>query len=92
MLNFYYIMASNNNKEREYIHTVTKLGTISIPIPLRRKYGITKGSKIKFVDSSEGIKLIPLVSLRNMFGIDRGNATIIRRILYEMIEGRKSVT
>ncbi len=92
MLNVYYIMAGDNNKEREYIHTVTKLGTISIPIPLRRKYGITKGSKIKFVDSSEGIRLIPLVSLRNMFGIDRGNATIIRRILYEIIEGRKGVT
>ncbi len=91
MLNFYYIMAGDNNTEREYIHTVTKLGTISIPIPLRRKYGITKGSKIKFIDSNEGIKLIPLVSLRNMFGIDRGNATIIRKILYEMIEGRKSV-
>ncbi len=91
MLNVYYIMGDyNNNKEREYIHTVTKLGTISIPIPLRRKYGITKGSKIKFIDSSEGIRLIPLVSLRNMFGIDRSNPTVIRKILSEIIEGRKN--
>ncbi len=92
MFNIYYIVIVNNNKEREYIHTVTKLGTVSIPIPLRRKYGITKGSKIKFVDNNDGIRLIPLVSLHHMFGIDRGNAAPIRKILHDMIEGRKGVT
>ncbi len=92
MLNLYYIVSVNNNKEREYIHTVTKLGTVSIPIPLRRKYGITKGSKIKFVDSSDGIRLIPLVSLHHMFGIDKGNAALIRKILHDIIEARKGAT
>jgi len=81
---------SNDNKEREYVHTVTKLGTISIPIPLRRKYGITKGSKIKFIDGSDGIRLIPLVSLRNMFGIDRDDSDAIKSMLVEIIEERSS--
>ncbi|MEM4339368.1 MAG: AbrB/MazE/SpoVT family DNA-binding domain-containing protein [Candidatus Nitrosocaldus sp.] len=76
--------------EREYIHTVTKLGTISIPVPLRRKYGITKGSKMKFIDGEDGIRLIPLVSLRNMFGIDEDNREVVMRILKEMLESRRA--
>lgn len=75
--------------EREYIHTVTKLGTISIPIPLRRKYGITKGSKMKFIDGEDGIRLIPLVSLRGMFGIDKEKRDVVMRMLKEMLEGRR---
>ncbi|MFN4335992.1 MAG: AbrB/MazE/SpoVT family DNA-binding domain-containing protein [Candidatus Nitrosocaldus sp.] len=78
--------------EREYIHTVTKLGTISIPVPLRRKYGITKGSKMKFIDGEDGIRLIPLVSLRNMFGIDEDNRDVVMRILREMLESRRTTT
>ncbi|MCS7141906.1 MAG: AbrB/MazE/SpoVT family DNA-binding domain-containing protein [Candidatus Nitrosocaldus sp.] len=74
---------------REYIHTVTKLGTISIPVPLRRKYGITKGSKMKFIDGEDGIRLIPLVSLRSMFGIDAGSREAVMRMLREMLEGRR---
>ncbi|MEO9364838.1 MULTISPECIES: AbrB/MazE/SpoVT family DNA-binding domain-containing protein [Candidatus Nitrosocaldus] len=76
-------------EEREYIHTVTKLGTISIPIPLRRKYGITKGSKMKFIDGEDGIRLIPLVSLRGMFGIDKENRDVVMRMLKEILEGRR---
>ncbi len=80
------------SREREYIHTVTKLGTISIPVPLRRKYGITKGSKMKFIDGDDGIRLIPLVSLRNMFGIDEDSKDVVMRILREMLESRRTTT
>lgn len=76
---------------REYIHTVTKLGTISIPIPLRRKYGITKGSKMKFIDGEDGIRLIPLVSLRGMFGIDKEKRDVVMRMLKEILEGRRAM-
>ncbi|MEM1951584.1 MAG: AbrB/MazE/SpoVT family DNA-binding domain-containing protein [Candidatus Nitrosocaldus sp.] len=78
-------------RKREYIHTVTKLGTISIPIPLRRKYGITKGSKMKFIDDDDGIRLIPLVSLRGMFGIDKENRDVVMRMLKEILDGRRAM-
>lgn len=73
-------------KKKEYIHTVTRLGTITIPIPIRRKYGITTGSRLKFVDTEEGIKLIPMITIKNMFGIDKGNEVIIKGLLDDVME------
>lgn len=75
-------------KKQEYVHTVTRLGTVSIPIPLRRKYNIAKGSKIKFVDTNDGIKLIPLVSLRTLFGMKRESADLVRALIREILEMR----
>ncbi len=34
---------------------VDKLGRIVIPLELRRKYGMTEGSNIEFIDVGEGI-------------------------------------
>ncbi len=73
-------------KKREYIHTVTKLGTITIPVPIRRKYGITKGSKLKFVDTDEGIMLIPIVTIKNMFGVDKEKQDKIKELLEDMVD------
>ncbi|MEM2759710.1 MAG: AbrB/MazE/SpoVT family DNA-binding domain-containing protein [Nitrososphaerales archaeon] len=73
---------------KEYIHTVTRLGTVSIPIPLRRKYNIAKGSKIRFVDTNNGIQLIPLISLKNLFGAERDKANTINSIAREILNQR----
>ena len=75
-------------KSKEYIHTVTRLGTVSIPIPLRRKYSITKGSKIRFVDTADGIRLIPLVSLKSLFGVDREKANLVHEMIREILDER----
>jgi AbrB family looped-hinge helix DNA binding protein len=72
--------------KREYIHTVTKLGTITIPVPLRRKYGISKGSKLKIVDTDDGIKLIPIITIKNMFGVDKEKESIIKELLEDMLK------
>ena len=72
----------------EYIHTVTRLGTVSIPIPLRRKYSITKGSKIKFVDSADGIRLVPLVSLKSLFSAYRERAHVVNSLIREILAER----
>ncbi|GIU70923.1 MAG: hypothetical protein KatS3mg003_1626 [Candidatus Nitrosocaldaceae archaeon] len=73
-------------KSKEYIHTVTKLGTITIPVPIRKKYGITKGSKLKFVDTEDGIKLIPIVTIKNMFGVDKEKEDVIKELLQDMLD------
>ncbi len=72
--------------KREYIHTVTKLGTITIPVPLRRKYGISKGSKLKIIDTDDGIKLIPIITIKNMFGVDKEKESIIKGLLEDMLK------
>jgi AbrB family looped-hinge helix DNA binding protein len=75
-------------KGKEYIHTVTRLGTVSIPIPMRRKYNITKGSKVKFVDIDDGIQLIPLVSLKSFFGSEREKAHSVQVAIREILDER----
>lgn len=74
--------------EREHIHTVTRLGTVSIPMSLRRKYNISKGSRIRFVDTKEGIKLIPLISLKTLFGTYRDRIQSINDLIREIIDER----
>ena len=73
-------------KKKEYIHTVTKLGTVTIPVPIRRKYGITKGSKLKIIDTDDGIKLIPMITIKNMFGVDKEKEDVIKELLQDMLE------
>ncbi|MBE6589144.1 MAG: hypothetical protein E7643_03105 [Ruminococcaceae bacterium] len=41
---------------------VDKLGRIVIPLELRRKYGLTEGIKIEFLDVGEGITVKPYES------------------------------
>lgn len=75
-------------KRNEYIHTVTRLGTVSIPIPLRRKYSIAKGTKVRFVDTADGIRLIPLISLKSLFGMDKEKASLVYAIIREILDER----
>jgi len=76
-------------KAKEYIHTVTRLGTVTIPIPIRRKYGIAKGSKVKFLDTDEGIQLVPLTSIKNLFGADKEKEGVIHGMIREILNERK---
>jgi len=76
-------------KSKEYIHTVTRLGTVTIPIPIRRKYGITKGSKVMFVETDDVIQLVPLTSIKNLFGADREKESVIHGIIREILNERK---
>jgi len=76
-------------KAKEYVHTVTRLGTVSIPIPLRRKYNITKGSKVRFVETDEGIQLIPLISLKSLFGADKNKESSVQDMMKKILDERK---
>ncbi|MFQ5920448.1 MAG: AbrB/MazE/SpoVT family DNA-binding domain-containing protein [Nitrososphaerales archaeon] len=76
-------------KAKEYVHTVTRLGTVTIPVPIRRKYGITKGSKVKFVETDEGVQLVPLTSVKNLFGTDKGEENVIQATIREILSERK---
>jgi AbrB family looped-hinge helix DNA binding protein len=76
-------------KAKEYVHTVTRLGTVTIPIPIRRKYGISKGSKVRFVETDEGIQLVPLTSIKSLFGVDSEKEGTIQGMIREILNERK---
>lgn len=57
--------------EMPEVATVTSRSMINIPARIRRKYGLQEGSKVVFVDSESGIRLVPVPSLSQLFGIDK---------------------
>ena len=40
--------------------SVTKRGQTVIPAPIRKKYGINEGTVLQWIDTGEGIKVIPV--------------------------------
>jgi AbrB family looped-hinge helix DNA binding protein len=48
--------------------TVSEKGQVAIPVRIRRKYGIQKGTKLRLVEEEDGIKLFPPVNLTKLCG------------------------
>ncbi|MGQ9515512.1 MAG: AbrB/MazE/SpoVT family DNA-binding domain-containing protein [Thermoproteota archaeon] len=63
-------------------YTITEKGTVTIPAEIRKKYNLRKGSRVEFVETDEGILLVPTVPLENLFGADKA----IKETVYEMIK------
>jgi bifunctional DNA-binding transcriptional regulator/antitoxin component of YhaV-PrlF toxin-antitoxin module len=40
--------------------TLTKRGQTVVPAPLRRRYGMDRGTTLEWIDTGEGIRVIPL--------------------------------
>ena len=51
---------------------VTRKGQVTVPISLRRKYGIEKGMKMIVEDCGSGIILKVVPRLEDLVGIDSG--------------------
>jgi len=51
---------------------VTRKGQVTVPIKLRRKYGIEEGMKVIFEDSSSGIVLKVVPRFQDLIGADSG--------------------
>ncbi len=50
------------------VATVTSKGMVTIPARIREKYRIEEGSMVEFVESEQGLFLVPLKSLRELRG------------------------
>ena len=59
---------------------VTRKGQITVPIALRRKYGIKEGMKITVQDSGEGIVLKVVPRFEDLIGIDAGKIDLKKAI------------
>ncbi len=52
--------------------TVTRKGQVTIPVELRRKYGLRVGMKVEVTDSKTGVLLKPIPRMEDWAGADSG--------------------
>ena len=55
---------------------VTRKGQTTIPIGLRRKYGIMEGSRLEAIDTGEGVLFKPKLSFFDLAGSGAGKASL----------------
>jgi len=55
--------------------TVTRKGQVTIPAPLRKKYGIKEGMRIEVMDAQPGLVLRLIPRMEDLAGIDAGKYT-----------------
>ena len=63
-------------------YTITEKGTVTIPAEIRKKYKLRKSSRIEFVETSEGVLLVPVIPFEDLFGADK----TIKETVYQMIK------
>ena len=70
-------------------YTVTEKGTVTIPAEVRRKLGLTKGSQVEFVQTDEGVLIVPVVPFEELRGIDRDRKSLVHEMIHEIQEERR---
>ncbi len=65
---------------------VTRKGQTTIPVKLRRKYKIEKGTKLQVTDTGDGILFRRKLTTADLFGSGTKHATVeeMRRLLDEL--------
>ena len=72
-------------------YTVTEKGTVTIPVKIRKKYNLKRGSKVKFLETEKGALLIPAPTfeeLRGVFSKDLAHE-IVRELQEERMQEAK---
>ncbi len=70
-------------------YTITEKGTVTIPAEIRKKYKLKKGSRVKFIETDEGILLVPVIPLEDLFGADKNFKKITYQMIKELQEERR---
>ena len=69
------------------IATLTKNGMINLPIEIRKKFNLQPGDKISFVDTGEGIVVVPVKDLSELVNPNDKDLTI--QMIEELINEHK---
>lgn len=67
--------------------TLTKNGMINLPIEIRKKFDLKPGDKISFVDTGEGIVVVPVKDLFELINPNDREMTI--QMVEELIKEHK---
>ena len=70
-------------------YTVTEKGTVSIPSRIRKKYGLQKGAKVEFIDTGEGILVVPIIPIEGLFGVDKSRKKLVYGMVREIHDERR---
>ncbi len=63
---------------------MTRKGQVTVPVELRRKYGIVEGTKMIVEDSSQGIIFKVVQKVEDLAGVDAGKISLEKAL--EMID------
>jgi len=64
--------------------TVTSRSMINIPASIRKKYGIKEGDKMVFLETDQGVVLIRVPPLNELFGSERAHRDKLIRAVREL--------
>jgi len=70
--------------------SVTKRGQTVIPASIRKKYHIVEGTRLEWIDTGEGIRVVPIPKdvLGSLKGVAKGEK-LVERLLREREEDEK---
>lgn len=74
---------------KELGYTITEKGTVTIPADIRKKYNLRKGSRVEFIETDEGVLLVPAIPLEELFGVDKDVKEKVYQIIKELQEERR---
>ncbi len=70
-------------------YTITEKGTVTIPVEIRKKYMLRKGSRVEFIETDEGVLLVPAIPLEELFGADKDVKETVYQMIRELQEERR---
>jgi AbrB family looped-hinge helix DNA binding protein len=70
-------------------YTITEKGTVTIPSEIRKRYRLKKGSRVEFVETDEGVLLVPVVPLEDLFGADKDKKETVYKMIGELQDERR---
>jgi AbrB family looped-hinge helix DNA binding protein len=65
-------------------YTITEKGTVTVPAEVRRKLGLGKGSQVDFVETDQGVLIVPIVPFENLRGVDKNKRKIVHQMIREI--------
>ena len=71
-------------------HTITEKGRVTIPVEIRRKFNLKKGSKVRFIETGSGSRsIVPVLTLADLRGIDKDRKEIVYKMIKELQAERR---
>lgn len=83
------ILSTNEYGENDMSYTITEKGTVTIPAEIRKKYKLRKGSRLEFIETDEGVLLVPAIPLEDLFGADKDIKETVYQMIKELQEERR---
>ena len=70
-------------------YTITEKGTVTVPSSIRKKYRLKRGSKVEFVETDQGVLLVPIIPLEALRGADSDKKELVYSMIKELETERR---